>query len=64
MVERSLHTATVLIKAAQADALWSLGCGDAIDDAKQAINRFARTMTATGSVQHIDLAEEYTLVSA
>ncbi|KAL0053110.1 hypothetical protein WJX82_000994 [Trebouxia sp. C0006] len=39
-LERALRTGTVLLTAAQADALWSVGCGDAIEDAKQAINRW------------------------
>ena len=39
-LERALRTGTVLLTAAQADALWSVGCGDAIEDAKQAINRY------------------------
>ncbi|KAL0034398.1 hypothetical protein WJX79_000220 [Trebouxia sp. C0005] len=39
-LERALRTGTVLLIAAQADALWSVGCGDAIEDAKQAINRW------------------------
>lgn len=40
MLERALRTGSVLLAAAQADALWSIGCGDAIEDAKQAINRY------------------------
>ena len=39
-LERALRTGSVLLTAAQADALWSVGCGDAIEDAKQAINRY------------------------
>ena len=40
-LERALRTGNVLLTAAQADALWSVGCGDAIEDAKQAINRYS-----------------------
>ena len=40
VLERALRTGSALLAAAQADALWSIGCGDAIEDAKQAINRY------------------------
>jgi Tfp pilus assembly protein PilE len=45
-LERALRTGTVLLTAAQADALWSVGCGDAIEDAKQAINRYMAIHTS------------------
>ena len=45
-LERALRTGTVLLAAAQADALWAVGCGDAIEDAKQAINRYSSTNPA------------------
>ena len=43
-----MRTGSVLLAAAQADALWSVGCGDAIEDAKQAINRYTSTAMVLG----------------
>lgn len=41
VLERALRTGTVSLAASQADTLWSLNCGDAIEDVKQAVNRHA-----------------------
>lgn len=38
-LERALRTGVMLLTAAQADTMWSVSCGDAIDDAKQVTNR-------------------------
>lgn len=38
-LERALRTGTVLLTASQADTMWSLNCGDAIEDVKMAANR-------------------------
>lgn len=38
-LERALRTGVMLLTAAQADTMWSISCGDAIDDAKQVTNR-------------------------
>lgn len=56
-LERALRTGTVLLIAAQADALWSVGCGDAIEDAKQAINRYTAICTPHPSGTHVSNAQ-------
>lgn len=51
VLERALRTGTVLLAASQADTIWSLNCGDAIEDVKQAVNRHALYLYFTCTTQ-------------
>ena len=52
-LERALRTGVVLLTAAQADTMWSISCGEAIDDAKQVTNR----QVITALTPFFDLSE-------
>ena len=52
-LERALRTGVVLLTAAQADTMWSISCGEAIDDAKQVTNR----QVITALTPFVDLSE-------